>query len=281
MSKQRKRSAPRALLPACLVLQLVSCASSPTGRTQLILEPTDTAIIESEIAYRNAVRDLSDYGLLVKDSAINSRVARISGRIVSISVENFPHSARWEWSVGVVDDHETVNALCFAGGKILVFMGLFTQLKLTDDEFAHLIGHEISHALANHATERKSLSMVSTALLLAGGAVDIALGATGLISELEQTTTNLLLTLPYSREQERESDLLGTLLATQAGYDPGAALTLWQKIEDLSDDHTPAFFSTHPSPLERQAELRRVISNMAEVNIERQKATIWPVKIVR
>jgi Zn-dependent protease with chaperone function len=142
---------------------LSSCAVSPTGRTQFIIISPDAAIIESEAAYLDTVRQLDDEDKLVGDPLTVARVARITGRLVSIAVADFPASADWKWSVAIVDDAETVNAWCMAGGRMAVYTGLFDQLELTDDEFAQIMGHEISHALANHTAERMSRAMATAA----------------------------------------------------------------------------------------------------------------------
>ena len=115
---------------------LISCATSPTGRSQFILISPDAAIIESETAYLDTVRQLDDEDKLVSDPLTVARVARITGQLVSKAVADYPESADWKWSVAIVDDTETVNAWCMAGGRMAVYTGLFDQLALTDDEFA-------------------------------------------------------------------------------------------------------------------------------------------------
>ena len=127
------------LITGLMLLTLVGCATSPTGRTQLILISPDAAIIESETAYLDTVRQLEDDDKLVNDPLSVARVARITGRLVSIAIADYPESADWKWSVAIVDDAETVNAWCMAGGRMAVYTGLFDQLELTDDEFAQIM----------------------------------------------------------------------------------------------------------------------------------------------
>jgi len=261
-------------LPAVL-FTLSGCATSPTGRTQFILISPDAAIIESEAAYLDTVRQLDDEDKLVSDPLTVARVARITGRLVSIAVEEFPESVDWKWSVAIVDDTETVNAWCMAGGRMAVYTGLFDQLELTDDEFAQIMGHEISHALANHTAERMSRAMATTlGIVVIGAASDSSAAMAG-----AAVAANVALTLPNSREAETEADVMGMVLATQAGYDPEAAVTLWQKMGDLSEDRPPEFLSTHPAPENRQAALNTMIPQMLELNPNRTKAAIHPVKI--
>ena len=257
---------------------LSSCAVSPTGRTQFIIISPDAAIIESEAAYMDTVRQLDDEDKLVGDPLTVTRVARITGRLVSIAVTDFSTSADWKWSVAIVDDAETVNAWCMAGGRMAVYTGLFDKLELTDDEFAQIMGHEISHALANHTAERMSRAMATaTGMAVIGAASDNSSVAIAGASVL----ANVALTLPNSRDAENEADVMGMVLATKAGYDPEAAVTLWQKMGDLNDERPAEFLSTHPAAENRQAALNIMIPRMLEINPDRTKAPIHPVTIVQ
>ena len=266
------------LITGLMLVTLIGCATSPTGRTQFILISPDAAIIESETAYLDTVRQLEDDDKLVNDPLSVARVARITGRLVSIAIADYPESADWKWSVAIVADAETVNAWCMAGGRMAVYTALFDQLELTDDEFAQIMGHEISHALANHTAERMSRAMATAAgVAMVGAASDnsgAAMAGAALIA-------NVALTLPNSRDAENEADILGMVLATKAGYDPEAAVTLWQKMGDLSEDRPAEFLSTHPAPENRQAALNAMIPHMLKINPSRDKAPIHPVTIVQ
>jgi len=266
------------LITGLMLVTLAGCATSPTGRTQFILISPDAAIIESETAYLDTVRQLEDDDKLVNDPLSVARVARITGRLVSIAIADYPESADWKWSVAIVDDTETVNAWCMAGGRMAVYTGLFDQLELTDDEFAQIMGHEISHALANHTAERMSRAMATAAGVAVVGAASDNSGAAMAGAAL---IANVALTLPNSRDAENEADILGMVLATKAGYDPEAAVTLWQKMGDLSDDRPAEFLSTHPAPENRQAALNAMIPHMLKINPSRDKAPIHPVTIVQ
>ena len=261
-----------------IALTVAGCATSPTGRSQFILISPDAAIVESEAAYLDTVKQLDDEDKLVDDPLIVARVARITGRLVTVAVDQFPESRDWKWSVAIVDDPETVNAWCMAGGRMAVYTGLFDQLNLTDDEFAQIMGHEISHALANHTAERMSRAMATTVgVVLIGAASD----NTGAAMAGAAVAAKVALELPNSRDAETEADVMGMRLATEAGFDPEAAVTLWQKMGDLSDERPPEFLSTHPAPENRQASLNRMIPEMLRVNPNRSKAPIHPVTIVR
>ena len=268
----------RKLMIGLVCACLLGCATSPTGRSQFILISPDAAIIESETAYLDTVRQLDEEDKLVNDPLTVARVARITGQLVTMAVADYPESADWKWSVAIVDDTETVNAWCMAGGKMAVYTGLFDQLQLTDDEFAQIMGHEISHALANHTAERMSRAMATTLGVAMIGAASDNSGAA--VAGATAVAT-VALTLPNSRVAENEADIMGMILATKAGFDPEAAVTLWQKMGDLSDDRPAEFLSTHPAPENRQAALNAMIPSMLKVNPDRRKPPIHPVSIVR
>lgn len=271
--------APGRLLTAgLLALLLVACATSPTGRRQFMLISPENAITQSEPAYLSTVGDLDKQGKLVDDPAMVDRVASITGRVVSAAVADYPKTKDWKWSVAIIDDPKTVNAWCMAGGRMAVYTGLFEKLKLTDDEFAQIMGHEISHALANHTAERMSRAM----------ATSLGVVAVGVASDAPVTTmagaalaAKFALELPNSRTAESEADTIGMRLATQAGYDPEAAVTLWQKMGDLGGGAPPEFVSTHPAPENRQAALNAMVPEMLTLNPTRRKAAVYPVDIVR
>ena len=261
-----------------MALLLVGCASSPTGRNQFLLISPEAAILESETAYLSTVGALDEEGKLATDPNLMGRVGRITGRLVTIAEEDFPNSQDWQWSVAIIDDPETVNAWCMAGGRMALYTGLIDQLELTDDELAQIMGHEISHALANHTAERMSRAMATTIGVVAVGvAADNSAAAMAGAALL----ANLALELPNSRVAETEADTIGMELATRAGYDPKAAVTLWQKMGSLSEERPPEFFSTHPEPENRQAELQRQIPTMLALNPNRVKAPITEIEIVR
>jgi len=279
-----------------MALLLVGCASSPTGRNQFLLISPEAAILESETAYLSTVGALDEEGKLATDPNLMGRVGRITGRLVTIAEEDFPNSQDWQWSVAIIDDPETVNAWCMAGGRMALYTGLIDQLELTDDELAQIMGHEISHALANHTAERMSRAMATTIGVIAVGvAADnsaTAMAGTALLANLAlelpnspmagaALLANLALELPNSRVAETEADTIGMELATRAGYDPEAAVTLWQKMGSLSEERPPEFLSTHPEPENRQAELQRQIPTMLALNPNRVKAPITEIEIVR
>jgi predicted Zn-dependent protease len=247
------------LLAAAL---LSACAVSPTGRRQLSLVSEESAIAASREAYLTQMSELGAAGKLVTDPAVTGRVDRITGRLVAQAVMLRPETARWEWSVEVIDDPMTINAWCMAGGRMAVYTGLITQLDPTDDELAQVMGHEISHALANHTAEKMSVAMATQAgVAVAGVFSDDDAGAVMGVAAL---AAQYAVQLPNSRTAETEADEIGIEIAAKAGYNPNAAVTLWQKMAAASGQGPPQFMSTHPSPANRQQRLGELAPQMME-----------------
>jgi predicted Zn-dependent protease len=264
------RTVARYLITVILLSLLAACATSPTGRTQLMLISPRSAIVESEKAYANTVSAYSKENKLVKDPVLNQRVLTITGRLVAVAEKQYPHTKNWKWSVAVIDDPETVNAWAMAGGRMAVYTGLFDKLKLTDAEFAQIMGHEISHALANHTAERMS---VAIATQLGVEAVGIATDASDKTMTAGAIAAQLAVQLPNSRTAEAEADRIGIELAARAGYDPRAAVTLWKKMQQVGGNGPPEFLSTHPAPGNRQQTLEQLVPQMRKL----QRPTLGPV----
>src|SRR5262245_35471793 len=164
---------------------LSACATSPTGRHQLSLVSEKTAIDASKESYITQMSELKSQGKLVTDPKVIQRVDRITGRLVAQAVMKRQESAKWEWSVEVIDDPMTVNAWCMAGGRMAVYTGLLNKVDPTDDELAQVMGHEISHALANHTAERMSVAMATKAgVALAGILSDNGVAALGVLARV-------------------------------------------------------------------------------------------------
>ena len=257
---------------------LAACATSPTGRRQLMLISPDAAIVQSKQAYLSTVNDLDKENKLLDDPKMADRVATITGRLVTEAVAMYPESADWEWSVAIIDDPETVNAWCMAGGRMAVYTGLFEKLKLTDAEFAQIMGHEISHALANHTAERMSRAMATSIGIVALGVASDRPAATMAGGAL---AAKVALELPNSRTAESEADEIGMELAVRAGYAPEAAVTLWQKMGSLGGAKPPEFLSTHPAPGNREAALAEMIPEMRKLNPAGKLARVTAIEIIR
>jgi len=268
----------RLLLIALASVVLVACSTSPTGRRQLMLISPESAIVQSRAAYLDTVKQFNAEQMLVDDPLLVDRVATITGRLVTEAVKLYPRSADWEWSVAIVDDPKTVNAWCMAGGRMAIYTGLINKLQLTDDEMAQIMGHEISHALANHTAERMSRAIATTLGVVAIGA---ASDNTGAAMVGAGAAAKLALELPNSRTAESEADRIGMELAVRAGYDPDAAVTLWQKMGAEGGSRPPEFLSTHPAPGNREGSLAAMIPQMRLLNPSGVKSAVHQVEIVR
>jgi predicted Zn-dependent protease len=261
---------------ALLALSAAACATSPTGRRQLALVSEDSAIVASKEAYVTQMSELKKAGKIVADSRVTQRVERITERLVAQAIDLRPQTADWEWSVEVIDDPETVNAWCMAGGRMAVYTGLLDKVDPTDDELAQVMGHEISHALANHTAERMSVALATSAgVALAGVLADehsqAAMSATAIAAQLA-------IQLPNSRVAESEADRIGLEIAAKAGYNPNAAISLWQKMGSVAGGGPPQFLSTHPAPADRQQKLAELAPQMmAYYNAARGGAPTHPV----
>src|SRR2546425_2719657 len=251
----KMRPVKTALIPAAAALSvlLAGCSTNPvTGRSQLMVVPESMAISQSAAAYSSMMGGLSKKKQVETGTARADKVREITDRLIAQAVRFRPDSARWKWEVQLINDPKTVNAFCMAGGKMAIYSGMWEKLKATDDEVAQVMGHEIGHALANHTQERMSIAY-STGIGTQLAA--IALGARDQTAVLMQQAAVLAIQLPNSRESESEADQIGIELAARAGYDPKAAVTLWEKMSKLGGK-VPEFLSTHPSPENRAARLK-------------------------
>lgn len=260
---------------ALLTLVAAACATSPTGRRQFMIVSPETAIAESAVAYLDAVRRLEAEDKLLDDPAAADRIAEIAGRVVGEAVAQYPHTANWQWSVALVDEPETANAWCMAGGRMAVYSGLMEKLDLSDDELAHILGHEAAHAIANHPAERMSIVLATQTGLMAAAANSedmVALMGAALAAELA-------ITLPNSRVSEAEADLMGMELASRAGYDPAAAVSMWTKLQASGEASIPEFLNTHPSTDNRRDTLAGLIPRMSQLTPEFRRDP-YPVEII-
>ena len=263
------------LLGACLLVS--ACATSPTGRSQFLIVSPDAAIVESQKAYASTVQQLDDEDKLLDDPILADRVAMVTGRLVTEAVKKYPRSANWQWSVALIDGPDTVNAWCMAGGRMAVYSGLFKKLKLTDDEFAQIMGHEIAHALANHTAERMSVAMASSVGVVAAG---VAADNHGAALAGAALAAKLAIQMPNSRAAESEADQMGIEIAALAGYEPEAAISLWEKMEKAGGSGPPEFLSTHPSPGNRRARLAELVPQMEAIK-RPSLSPVHPVDIIR
>ncbi len=241
-------------------LGLSGCATttkdsvSGVNRSQFMLLPASQVTKMSAQAYTETITEAKKKNTLNVDPAQLDRVRTISNRLIAQVGVFRPDAVNWKWEVNV-EKNDQLNAYCMPGGKIMVLSGMMDKLKATDDELAAVIGHEISHALREHGRERMSQAYVQQFGLQA--LASFVTGSAGAaITQGAGMGSQLFFALPNGREQEREADKMGLELAARAGYNPDAAVTLWQKMEAMNKGAPPEFLSTHPASASRIADLK-------------------------
>ncbi len=188
------------------------------------------------------------------------RLRYIANRIIPFTAGCNERARQWQWDVNLIGSSQ-LNAFCMPGGKIVFYLGILAKLQLSDDEVAMIMGHEVAHALLEHARERMGKTMATR------GAIEVGAALFGL-GGLGRTAADMggqLLTLQFSRSDESEADALGLLLAARAGYDPRAGITLWQKMGAVSKGKQAEFLSTHPSGESRIKDLEARQARVAPV----------------
>lgn len=255
------------LLSCVLSVTLLGCATTTkdsavgVNRSQFLMLPASYVGNMSKQAYGQTLNTARKKQTLNVDQAMLTRVRSISNRLIAHVGVFRTDAVEWQWEVNV-EKNDQLNAYCMPGGKIMVYSGLIEKLNASDDELAAVIGHEIAHALREHGRERISQAYLQQFGLQALAAVLTRGGSTVAGNASMQAAsmgTQLFFALPNSREQERESDRIGLELAARAGYNPQAAITLWQKMESQGGSKSPEFLSTHPANENRINELRELI----------------------
>ncbi|HUG22981.1 MAG TPA: M48 family metallopeptidase [Albitalea sp.] len=210
------------------------------------LVPADQIEAAAAQQYREMLKQASQQRALAPDSHPQVRRLRtIAKRLIpytdSPNLKSTPRAKQWRWEVNLFASKQ-INAFCMPGGKIAFFSGILDQLNLTDDEAAMIMGHEMAHALREHARERMGKTAATSGLIELGAAL-FGLGSGG------RYLANLggqLLTLRFSREDESEADKVGLDVAARGGYDPRAGVSLWRKMGQASKGSPPQWLSTHP-----------------------------------
>lgn len=242
------------VLGGCTGMNTTQSGAIGVNRTQYMSSLVPSQALEQEASqqYADILKQAQAKGLLDRDAQQLSRVRAISQRLIAQAGVFRPDATGWKWEVHVLSSDE-VNAWCMPGGKIAVYTGLISKIKPTDDELAAVLGHEIAHALREHARERVSQQMATN---LGLSVLSMATGSSA-ASDLGGQLTDVMFSLPNSRTHETEADRMGVELAARAGFDPRAAVTLWQKMGSASSGSAPPeILSTHPSAESRIADLQ-------------------------
>ena len=234
----------------------VSVGNSSRLRTLVPAEDLEVAAAQQ---YAKLLADARAQGALANPG--NSQLQRlrtISNRLIPQTAQWNDRARGWKWEVNLLSSKE-LNAFCMPGGKIAFYTGILDQLRLTDDETAMIMGHEMAHALREHARARIAKSQ-GTSSLLALGSQLLGLGQLG---DVAASVGTQLLTLRFSRDDETDADLVGLELAARGGYNPQASVSLWEKMAQAGGGAGgPSFLSTHPSGPQRIQELQ---SNVPKV----------------
>jgi Zn-dependent protease with chaperone function len=226
------------------------------------LIPAEALENSARQSYRQTLGEASSKGALAPDDYPQlQRLRAIAARLIPYTAQWNPDARKWKWEVNLIGSHQ-LNAWCMPGGKIAFYTGILDQLKLTDDEVAMIMGHEMAHALREHAREKMAKSK-ATGLGLSVASQLLGLGQLG---DVAANMGTQLLTLKFSRDDETEADLVGLEIAARAGYKPEASVQLWKKmLSATSGKGQPSFLSTHPSGNNRIQELEANLPKVAHL----------------
>ena len=220
------------------------------------LVPAEQVERQAALQYRETLAEAAkQQALAPADNAQLKRLREIAQKIIPFANEWNPRVSQWKWEINLIGSNQ-INAYCMPGGKIVFYTGIIKTLNLSDDEIAVVMGHEMAHALREHARERMGKSTATQGLARLGGLLASSwLGIDpNLADAVAQGGANLL-TLKFGREDESEADLVGMELAARAGFDPRAGVTLWQKMAAANKGAPPQWLSTHPSSSSRISDM--------------------------
>jgi predicted Zn-dependent protease len=232
-------------LVGCESVKTTSAGTVGIDRVQRMSPLVSEKQLEAGAAqsYTQVLQTEQGKGALNADPTMTNRVRAIAARITPTTSIFRADAPAWHWEVNVIQSDQ-LNAWCMPGGKIAFYSGIITKLQLTDDEIAAIMGHEIAHALREHGRERASEQITAGLLVNVGVA---AAGGGKAAMDMAGLAYNVTVGLPNSRTHETEADRMGIELAARAGYDPKAAVSVWQKMSKVSGASGPGFLSTHPS----------------------------------
>lgn len=252
------------LLAACSTVRTTRPGTVGVDRGQTMFVSSAEVNAQADQAYRETLKQAQGKGRLNQNPEQLERVRTISNRLIAATGVFRSDAPGWRWETNVLASKE-VNAWCMPGGKIAVYTGLLDKVHPTDDELAAVIGHEIAHALREHGREKAGQSMgVGLAAAIAGAIFGASYGVDPSLGQsVFETVGDLAFMRPNSREMETEADRIGVELAARAGYDPHAAISLWQKMGRISEGEPPQWLSTHPSHDSRISDLRRYADQVA------------------
>jgi predicted Zn-dependent protease len=259
---KRTRWVACAVIPVFAAIGCQSVETTQSGVVGVEREQRFTTLVSGKEIERQAAQEYAQLMAAAQRKGLLNRSPQPQQRVRTVAQRLIPHvdvfradALGWPWEVNVLTSKE-VNAWCMPGGKIAVYTGLIERLDVSDDELAAVMGHEIAHALREHARERIGRQMATqTGTAIGAIALEVLTGVS-VDPQLAGTVSQAVFVLPNSREAEQEADRIGVELAALAGYDPHAAISLWQKMGRLGGASGPEFLSTHPSPGNRLRDLQ-------------------------
>jgi predicted Zn-dependent protease len=239
-------------LSACQSVQTTSGGTVGIDRQQRMSSMVSESSLRDSAtkAYAQTLGEEKQKGALNADPAMTQRVRNIAARIIPTTAAFRAEAPKWAWEVNVIKSDQ-LNAWCMPGGKIAFYSGIIEKLQLTDDEIGAIMGHEIAHALREHARERASEQIGAQLGMAVLGAATGSKAA----AEMVGAAYNVTFGLPHSRTHETEADRMGVELSARAGFDPRAAVSVWQKMAKVGGGKGPEFLSTHPSAESRIKDL--------------------------
>lgn len=253
-----------ATLVATTTLNLTGCTAAAE------LTGTNTASLNANAAkgYNQLINQARSHGELDTTSVTARRVYSVFNRMKPYANQANKTGVPFNWEMNVVKDDE-LNAFAMPGGKMVVNTGIVERLKLTDDELAAVIGHEMTHALLEHSKKDAGQKVLTGLAMNVGGA--LLMSKTGMGSEAVGLTTDIVsnygIDKPFSRGQESQADAGGVRLMAQAGYNPQAAVSVWQKMTQASGDSgkIATLASTHPNHAQRIVAIQKMLPEVMPI----------------
>jgi predicted Zn-dependent protease len=242
---------------ACTPTRTTSGGAVGVDRQQSMLVSAAEVNRSAEKAYQQTIQEAQAKKRLNRNPEQVRRVRNIAARLIPVTAAFRADAPEWHWETNVISSDD-LNAWCMPGGKIAVYTALMERLGLSDDELAAVMGHEIAHALREHGREKAGQAAgVGIAAAIGGVLIGSYYGVDPDIGkDVLGAAGDLAFMRPNSRGMEQEADRIGVELAARAGYDPHAAISLWQKMARAASGSTPQWMSTHPSHDSRIADLR-------------------------
>ena len=270
------RDLMRLVISLIFIAFLAACANTTKpgavgiNRSQFMVVSSADVNKLSAASFEEQNKKAKEKNVLITSGSSYERLKHVANRLIPQTAVFRDDTRTWEWQLSLIQSN-TLNASCAPGGKITFYTGIIDQLNLTDDEIAAIMGHEIAHALREHGRERLSEALAQNAV------TNVALAAAGAnyasgINAANQVAQYVLV-LPNSRQNESEADAIGLELAARAGYNPRAAITVWQKmLKATQGKNPPEFLSTHPSGETRIEQLNALMPAVEPLYLAASKA---------